>query len=68
MGSTDIEKQSFSLQILEAVEENDADDITMTAMNETEYITYNVSAFNDIINKNEDHDKDVHPSKLIEVV
>ena len=68
MGSTDIEKQSFSLQILEAVEENDADDITMTAMNETEYITYNVSAFNDIINKHEDHNKDVHPSKLIEVV
>ena len=60
MGSTNIEKESFSLEILESVEENDADDITMTAMNETEYITYNVSAFNDIINKHEDHNKDVH--------
>ena len=40
MESTDIEEKRFTLQILEGVEESDADDI------EREYITYNISAFN----------------------
>ena len=56
------------MQILESVGKSDANDIAMTAMNEREYIPYNVSAFNDIIDQNEDNNKDVHPSKLIEVV
>ena len=52
------------MHILEAVGESGADDIAMSAMNEIENITYNVSTFNESV----DHHEEVHPSNLSEVV